>query len=1135
MDAFETIRRQAAHIHREAVEAGADPWQPLALVTAAIEPRVPNLWWLASGDPLLRGGRGLYDPENDAVICIDQGTDVDRALLAAHELGHAVVHKPTEAIVDHQIDPSRPVEAGASGVEKVVDYGRRERRELQADLFARELVLPRERARDLFLKDGLGASYIAGRTGLPYALVAEQLFDALLLPETFEVVTPARKRPPDLDPSQRDAATHDGSPCLLQAGPGTGKTRTLVARIEHLLKAGVDPRHILVLTFSNKAAGELVERVTAVRPEAAAGMWIGTFHGFGLDLLRRFHDRDGLPDNPRLVDKADAIDLLEDLLPGLALRHFKNLYDPTLDVAEILAAISRAKDEVFGVPEYRALAVSMRGKPPVDEAARVRAEKACEAADVYEVYDREMRRAGRLDFGDLVMRAALLLERDAEALALLRDRHRHVLVDEYQDVNRASVRLLKALAGYGKRLWAVGDSRQSVYRFRGASSASMVGFADDFPSATVRALKVNYRSKGEVVDIFSTFAGGMQASVGVLPLDLKAWGGRSGHDPQLRTVERPEDELRAVADRILELREAGIPFRDQAVLCRGNKRLGELAAALTEREIPVLFLGNLFERDEIRDLLALLSLIVDPKAAGLPRVALSERYALSLPDLDKIQAHASGCRQPLEWLATAHGAAPGAAGPLRVLARDLEELGPAAHPWQVLTRLLLDRTDLLRRLACSERPSDRLRGVALWQFLTFCRALPEGPGLPVERLLARVRRVVLLSEERDLRHMPAAASAMNAVSLLTIHASKGLEFEAVHVPGMIVTGIPGKEQTPRCPPPDGMIAGMEDLTGIAAVKAGHDAEEECLFFVALSRARLYLTLYAAAKQSNGNRREPSPYLPRVEARLRRVAAASSGGTGDSNDADHVPVIWSAPPVFTAEAFSLFDKCPRRFLYTHILGVAGGRRSTAYVRMHDVVYDVMRWIRAEPERWHLAPSAVEMRFDEVWLEKGPTNNGFAEDYRRAALELIRALMRSREGHGHGGGASVTLDLGGLRVTVTPDEVRGDGAGVAFRRVRTGRRASDEEDGIVYGLYELAARRRPGGRASVEAIHLSEPHDDMVMRLALTEKKVANRETKAAGQAARIIAGAFPPKANERTCPRCPHYFVCGPVPEGTLRR
>lgn len=1135
MDAFETIRRQAASIHREAVANGSDPWRPLALVTAAIEPRVPNLWWLTPGDPLLRGGRGLFDPELDAVICVDHGADADKALLAAHELGHAVVHKPTEVIVDHKIDPSRPVEAGASGVEKVVDYGRRERRELQADLFARELVLPREWVRDLFLRDGLGASDIAGRMGLPYALVAEQLFDALLLPERVETVTPAAKRPPDLDDSQRNAATHDGSPCLLQAGPGTGKTRTLVARIGHLLDAGVDPRHVLVLTFSNKAAGELVERVAAVRPEAAAGIWIGTFHGFGLDLLRRFHDRDGLPDNPRLVDKADAVDLLEDLLPGLALRHFRNLYDPTLDVAEILAAISRAKDEVFGVQEYRVLAMAMRDKPPVDDAARVRAEKACEAADVYEVYDREMRRAGRLDFGDLVMRAALLLERDAEALALLRDRHRYILVDEYQDVNRASVRLLKALAGAGERLWAVGDSRQSVYRFRGASSASMAGFADDFPGATVRALKVNYRSKGEVVDTFSTFAGGMLASRGVLPLDLDAWGGRSGHVPELRTAERPEDELSAVADRILELREAGVPFRDQVVLCRGNKRLGELAAALTEREVPVLFLGNLFERGEVRDLLALLSLVVDPKAAGLPRVALAERYSLSLPDLDKLQAHASECRQPLEWLATAHRVAPGAAGALRVLSGDLEGLGPAAHPWQVLTRLLLDRSDLLRRLARSDRPSDCLRGVALWQFLAFCRALPEGPGLPVERLLARVRRLVLLSEERDLRHMPAAASAMDAVSLLTVHASKGLEFEAVHVPGMVKTGIPGKEQTPRCPPPDGMIAGMEDLTGIEAVKAGHDAEEECLFFVALSRARVHLTLYAASKQSNGNRREPSPYLPRVESRLRRVATAPSGGLADGDDADQVPVTWGAPPVFTAEAFSLFDKCPRRFLYTHVLGVAGGRRSTAYVRMHDVVYDVMRWIRAEPERWHLSPAAVEARFDEVWLEKGPTANGFAEDYRRAGLGLVRALMRSREGHGHGGGASVTLDLGGLRVIVTPDEVRGDGAGVAFRRVRTGRRASEEEDGIVYGLYELAARRRPGGRASVEAIHLSEPDGEMVMRLALSEKKVANRETKATGQAERILAGEFPRKPNERTCPRCPHYFVCGPVPAGTLLR
>jgi len=145
-----------------------------------------------------------------------------------------------------------------------------------------------------------------------------------------------------LNNKQRDAARHRGVAFLLQAGPGTGKTRTLVARVESLLDDGVDPRRILLLTFSNKAAAEMTERIAQKRPQEAAALWIGTFHGFGLDILRRFNDRCGLPDDPRLMDRTEAVELLENEFPRLGLTHYRNLYDPSQTAAEILSAISRA-------------------------------------------------------------------------------------------------------------------------------------------------------------------------------------------------------------------------------------------------------------------------------------------------------------------------------------------------------------------------------------------------------------------------------------------------------------------------------------------------------------------------------------------------------------------------------------------------------------------------------------------------------------------------------------------------------------------------------------------------------------------------------------------------------------------------
>jgi superfamily I DNA/RNA helicase len=170
------------------------------------------------------------------------------------------------------------------------------------------------------------------------------------------------------DPTQAQAAAHRGLAFQLQAGPGTGKTRTLVRRIEGLLADGVDPTTILVLTFSNKAANELGERIAASNPLAAAAMWIGTFHAFGWT-FSRFHDRLALPADPRLIDRTEAIELLEDEFPRLELKHYRNLWDPALDLSDMLSAISRAKDEVVDVAGYRALAQAMAVRAGNDQDA----------------------------------------------------------------------------------------------------------------------------------------------------------------------------------------------------------------------------------------------------------------------------------------------------------------------------------------------------------------------------------------------------------------------------------------------------------------------------------------------------------------------------------------------------------------------------------------------------------------------------------------------------------------------------------------------------------------------------------------------------------------------------------------------
>jgi Zn-dependent peptidase ImmA (M78 family) len=324
MDAFEPVRDAARKLRGEVVAVGADDSRPMLLVEAAVQHLDLELAWLRLGDPALKGARAVFDEHIGAICCGDEPDEAVRATLVAHEIGHASIHSVSTECSAKDIDASRSTETVPVGLQRIEDYSGRERRELQANVFAREFLLPRDAARRLCLDERLAATSIAGRLHLPLNLVRQQLLDALLLPAPWSEPESAGRlvRP---DASQDRAASHRGSAFQLQAGPGTGKTRTLVKKVLALLCEGIDPSSILVLTFSNRAAGEVSERITAVSPDAAPRIWIGTFHAFGLDLIRRYHDRLDLPPDPPLFDRSDAIEVLEEILPILPLVHYRNL------------------------------------------------------------------------------------------------------------------------------------------------------------------------------------------------------------------------------------------------------------------------------------------------------------------------------------------------------------------------------------------------------------------------------------------------------------------------------------------------------------------------------------------------------------------------------------------------------------------------------------------------------------------------------------------------------------------------------------------------------------------------------------------------------------------------------------------
>jgi len=1132
MDAVELARQRAAALHDEVVSKGADPWDLEAIVKAAASNLELDIEIVEPGSAILEGGRAQFDPINRAIRHEDSGTIFFKAFLVGHELGHATLGDDRVEHVALDVDPTRSPEASPVGEDRVVDYSRRQRREVQMDLFGREFLLPRKWARALHL-EGMTASEIATKLGAPFDVVALQLLDALLLPAVEPEAEDTEVRPPKaLNADQCKAAMHRGSPYLLEAGPGTGKTQTLVGRVAGLVDEGVDPRSILVLTFSNKAAGELSERIAGLRPKAASAMWVGTFHAFGLDLVRRYHKQLGFPSEPRMMDRSEAIEIMEREYLALNLTHHREFMNPDRPLKDMLTAISRAKDEVADADRYAALAQEMLDKA-ADPEARLAAERCAEVALVFKKYEELKFAACAVDFGDLVSLPVKLLDSDSEAVSILRATYSHVLVDEYQDVNRSSVRLLQRLTDGGKNLWAVGDARQAIYRFRGASSFNMSRFkTEDFPSGTGDRLRLNYRSTPEIVGAFSNFGAGMQAGTG--DASLKADRQPSGVPPEHVTFGDNDDEANALADEILHHRH-NFDFRDQAVLCPGNDRLNRMGRELERRGIPVLYLGNLFERPEVKDLLSVLSLLVDRRAMGLVRKASLQGLStgLSLAGAASVVGHLRQTEAgPLAWA----GASPSrptldAADTDAIcrLASMLDGFDTNAHPWSVLAHVMLDRTRTAALIASTEDISSRAMGVAIWQLMGFLRAQRSGPGLPIQRSLDAIRRLIQLADERDLRQIPLAAQGINAVRLMTIHGSKGLEFPVVHIMGLNKGSMPSTARKPACPVPDGMIAGGEGGT-IALAAADHALEQECLLYVAASRARDRLQLYSATRMANGNRRNPSDFIARLGVTAAGAATPRTDRKPDPEE-DPLPIVLGPAIKITTAQLDLYDRCPRRFLYTHVLGVGGRRTATTMTTTHDLVRTIVTEIAAtDPSDMSLGD--VEKLLAQRWSE-GPLAGDEYRLHRELAALLVQRFVAMRAGTSRSISPSLRTGIGTTTVTANADDVIMTPRGRHIvRMIRTGHRSSKTGQALADAAFQMAAVNSLPG-STVEIVHLGD--DDHTTKVEFDHRALGKRMEKLAEVLAAIEGGNFTPVRSERTCPFCPAFFTCGPVADGSLQK
>jgi DNA helicase-2/ATP-dependent DNA helicase PcrA len=1103
---------------------------------------------LAADHPLLAGAQAVLDMDTRSIWYNADVSPEEARILQAHEYAHLHLHGGHSACRAADINAEAIEEPIPIGIGQVDGYGPAERREREANVFAQEFLLPSDHLRRWFIDEGLRSDVIGMRVGLPQGMVCHQLAYATLVSDLLRASDrlEAPQEPTALVPDQSQIeAAHALGPALIDAGPGTGKTRTLVERILWLLDNGTPAEAILALTFSNKAAEEMRARIMRVAPEDATKMWMGTFHSFGLELIRKYYARLSLPARPAVLAPADSLVLLERDLAALRLDHYQNLYEPTLYLRDILGAISRAKDELIGPEGYMALAGAMLAEATTPEEVEA-AEKAQEVARVYASYEELLRMEAALDFGDLITRPVALLQAHHDIRDQLRAAYQQILVDEFQDVNHACGVLLQQITGHGHGLWVVGDVRQSIYRWRGAAPRNVRDFTQMYPSAQIIPLRRNYRAQPRIISSYAAVAPRMRATRGQPFIPWEAHRKDTDAEILMRVAEDGDAEGDGIAREVNRLRAgpARIAYREQAVLCRSHTALARIADRLERAGVPVLYLGDVFERPEVRDLLSLLSLACEGDGRALVRVARFAAYAIPLKDvrmlLQLAQEHDVPFPRALALANDHAGMSPEGIAGFRRLQRDIEGLCHGTTAWGMLSRYLFEKSTYLDPLLSDVSLHARQQRLVLFQILRFAHeqheviqptiGTPQSGSTDAKHAFLRfVRRLALYGDDQQLRQVPEWAADLDAVRLVTIHGAKGLEFRAVYLPYLGMRHFPVPRHWHPCPPPKGLTPDIE--------ADWHSEEEECLFFVALSRARDVLCLSRARRYGKQSSNASSLLLLLAGALPQPIdGPVVWRASMPAQTASPTPQVSRRRQAYEATHLDVYLKCPRQYFYEFRLELRGRREDTAYVRFHRSIYEVLCWMRSQRQAGSsLNTTGVEARLDEIWLRRGPHDHPYGPIYRESASLLLgRAVERFVQINGDISGPTWAIDLSHGRVLVTPDEVEiingAAGRIVSVRRFRTSRPSSSEANHNVYGLYHRGVETAfPGTTYQVETIYLTTNERKPVL---LNPQPIQTRLDRYDEAIKGIEAGEFAPQPDDRECPKCPHYFIC-PLAEDRL--
>jgi superfamily I DNA/RNA helicase/CRISPR/Cas system-associated exonuclease Cas4 (RecB family) len=1005
----------------------------------------------------------------------------------------------------------------------------------------------------------------------------------------------------------QQAAIEAPTPALIVAGPGSGKTSTLIGRIEYLIHThGIAPENILALTFSRKAAEEMQERLQGVLDTQSIFPTVSTFHAFCAEQLRSYWSLVGLRQDFACLDDAEGYFLLLRLANELPLRHYQNLNTPTYYFPAILSGISRAKDELVSPMEYKRLALRMLEQASNDEEIE-RAEKALEIANIYALYQAALERQKDTDFGGLIMLTVQLLQEHTEVCQQLQHKYQHILVDEFQDINRASGILLRELAGDARHVWVVGDANQAIYGFRGASPANIANFYNDYAGAVVLPLRRNYRSRPDIVSFADAFRSKQLDSDNV---QVTFQTVRSTSVDTYVTLAIASDEASELDGLISDIRrklDEGYHFRDLVILCRTRAQARKISQSLIFEGLPVIERGGLLEQEHIKNLISIVMLFANMSGMGLLRAARHPEHALTQRDIEALlQAAQEQDIAPITLiernLATNMISREGRSALARLsnILKSLNSPQNVQSIWSLLADYLFIESFMVRRLLFGGVDAQAKAILADYiDILQLARnydqqqltlrfqqeedALAQGEQIksldlpPIYKqaqgFLDYLSVLKTLRSDGGNRHQDSESEdeeTPDVIRVMTVHASKGLEFPVVYLPGIVKQRFPIQRRSKFVEPPTGMLPAESE--GDVA----HETGEACLFYVGATRARDHLVL-SYAERYGKKKYKRSSYIDALvaglpEERIRRVAWEAvdrreidqeeiDRAKIDQDGASPVPTFheedfttepnWFEPftsqpsddfietvkpKKLTLTALETYQNCPRQYMYSTIYGFRGEK--TTYLAFRRATQDTVEALRQKLEEnkglegWNgelLTEKDAEELYSQHWQQEKGDTLPFAVLYERHGHEISELIRRKLLSSGDATWQfrqTFTVDIAGKTIEVVVDRVEAPehaSEPIKFVRTRFGKRKEKPAVTAREMLYVQASRQHhPGRSIELQAHNLSTGETYPII---LTEKKEQSLYNELEQAIIGLEMHEFPPKPDVIRCPGCPFFLIC----------